>query len=143
MKKIFVVMVMILIGVVSAFAQNATEATLMKMERAAWDAFGKGDGKFFQNFLTEDAVVVGDSGIQSKAESVKMIATKPCDVKSYSFSNFKVTMVDPNTALVTYSATEDTTCGGQAIPPKTNVSTVYVKRKGKWMGFFHQETRLM
>jgi len=143
MKKIFVVAAMVLIGAISASAQKGLEASLMKMEKSAWDAFGKGDSKFFQTFLTEDALIGGGNGFQSKAESIKAIGAKPCDLKSYDFSNFKVTMLSPTAALVTYSATQDATCGGQPIPAKTNVSTIYVKRNGKWLGFFHQETPVM
>jgi len=126
--------------VVSATAQSAMETTLMTMEKNAWDAFGKGDGKFFDGFLTEDAVVIGDSGIMSKTASVAGINTKPCAIKSFSFSNFKVTMADPNTAIATYEAAQDATCGGQPVPAKVFGSSVYVKRKGKWQGIFHQET---
>jgi hypothetical protein len=143
MRKLFTIAALVLACVVSASAQKGVEADLMKMEKAAWDAFGKGDGKFFQSLLTEDAVVVGDAGFQSKADSVKMIGTKPCDIKSFNFTNFKVTMLNPSTALVTYSGTQEGTCGGQPVPAKTNASSIYVKRNGKWMAAFHQETPAM
>lgn len=140
MKKIISVFVFVLISVVAAPAQTAMENTLMAMEKQAWDAFGKGDGKFFEAFLTDDAILGSDYGFAGKAQSVKDIGSKPCELKSYSFSNFKVTMLDKNTALATYEAAQDVTCMGQKAPPKVYGSTLYVKRKGKWLGAFHTET---
>ena len=124
-------------------ADQKLQDSLMAMEKAAWDAFAKGDGKFFETFLTEDGMVMSDMGTADRAQLVKDISTKPCDVKSYSFSNYKVTMLDPNVALATYEATQSGTCGTQAMPPKVLASTVFVKRKGKWLGAFHQETAAM
>ena len=143
MRNFVVLMVMIFAAALSANAQTAMEKNLMAMEKSAWDSFGKGDGKFFQTFLADDSQVIGENGIMDKTASVAGINTKPCVLKSYEFGNFKVKMADPNTALVTYQATEDATCGGQAAPAKVYASSVYVKRGGKWMPIFHQETAAM
>ena len=78
--------------------------------------------------------------MQTKAESVKGIAAKPCTLNKYEFSNFKVTMLDTNTALVTYRATQDAMCGTMAMPANVYTSSIYVKRNGKWWAAFHQET---
>ncbi|MCA1589590.1 MAG: hypothetical protein LC734_04215 [Acidobacteria bacterium] len=43
-------------------------------------------------------------------------------------------------ALATYNATQEGTCAGQPMPAKVFASTIFVKRKGKWLGFFHQES---
>lgn len=115
----------------------------MAMEKRAWDAFGKGEGKYFESSLTDDAQIIGDSGNMNKAAIVAMINTKPCTIKSYNLSNFKVTMLDSNTAIATYEAAEDGTCGGMALPAKVYGTSIYVKRKGKWQGVLHQETAAM
>jgi hypothetical protein len=140
MKKVILGLVFVLISMVAAAAQTKDEANFMAMEKQAWDAFGKGDGKFFETFLADEGMVGTDAGFSSKAQTVKDIGTKPCELKSYEFSNFKVIMLDKNTALATYAATQDGACGGQAMPKNVIASTVYVKRKGKWMGILHQES---
>jgi hypothetical protein len=140
MKKTIAVLALVLMSVAAAAAQTKEETEFMAMEKQAWDAFGKGDGKFFETFLADDAVIGGDNGFSTKAESVKGISTKPCELKSYSFSNYKVVMIDKNTALATYEATQDATCGGQKAPAKVFGSSLFVKRKGKWLARFHQET---
>jgi hypothetical protein len=140
MKRIITIFAFVLIAAFAAQAQTAMEKALEAKEKSAWDAFGKGDGKFFETFLTANSLIVGETGMASRAQSVKDINTKPCDIKSYSFKNFKVTMLNPTTALVTYEAEQDTTCGGQPAPKKMYCSSIYVKEKGKWVGAFHQET---
>ena len=143
MKKIIAAFAFVLISFAAVSAQADMEKTFMTMEKGAWDAFGKGDGKYFETFLSDDAVLGGEMGFATKAQSVKEIGAKPCELKSYAFSNFKVAMLDKNTALVTYEATQDTICGGQAAPGRVFGTTVYVKRKGKWLGAFHNEIAAM
>lgn len=146
MKKFITASAFILISVLLVSAQKKDKSmddALMTMEKQAWDAFGKGDGKFFESFATDDFQIIGDNGIMGKADMIKMINTKPCDLKNYSFSNFKTTMLDKDTALVTYDSAQTGTCGGMAMPAKVFVSSVYVKRGGKWFGAFHQETPVM
>ena len=120
--------------------QIKDEANIMALEKQAWDAFAKGDGKFYETLMADEAIYVGDYGFSTKAQIVKDISSKPCEVKSYSFSNFKVTMLNTDTALVTYESTQDSSCGGQKVPSKVYNSSMYVKRKGKWQAIFHQET---
>lgn len=143
MRSLFIFAALMMVFFVPVQGQKADQKlqdSLLAMEKAAWDAFAKGDGKYFETFLTEDGMVMGDMGAVPRAQLVKDISTKPCDIKSFSFSNFKVTMLDPNVALVTYEGTQTGTCGTAAMPSKVLASTVYVKRKGKWLGAFHQET---
>ena len=143
MKKVILGLILVLISVAAVSAQTKDEANFMAMERQAWDAFGKGDGKFFETFLVDEAMVVGESGASTKADSVKAISSKPCELKSYAFSNFKVIMPDKNTALVTYEATQDAVCAGQKSAAKVYASSIFVKRKGKWLALYHQETPAM
>ena len=140
MKKIILGVVLVLISVAGVAAQTKDEANFMAMEKQAWDAFGKGDGKFFETFLADEGMVGTDAGFSSKAQTVKDISTKPCELKSYEFSNFKVTMIDKNTALATYRVLQDGVCAGQPMPKNVIASSIYVKRKGKWMAMFHQES---
>lgn len=143
MKRIFALVMVTLACVIAGSAQKSIDADLMKMEKGAWDAFGKGDSKYFEGFLADNAILVSDMGMQTKAESVKGVASKPCTLNKYEFSNFKVTMLDPNTAIATYQATQDGTCGTMTMPAKIYASSVYIKKNGKWWGALHQETPAM
>ena len=144
MKRLILLTVVLSAFAMAVSAQGKASRTvsdsLEKMERQAWDAFGRGDGKFFESFYSTDATQIDPNGILSRSDAIKGIASKPCELRSYSFNDFKVTMLNATTALVTYGAMQDATCGGQTVPGKLFASTVYVKRNGKWHGAFHQES---
>jgi len=108
-------------------------------ETALWNAWKNKDAKPFQMWLAADSVMVGEQGVGMKSDIVKMMASMPCDVKSFTLSDWKLTMVDANEALLTYKGVAEGTCGGQPIPA-TWASSLWVNRKGKWTAFSHQET---
>ena len=121
-----------------------TKAQMLKklsaMETKLWEAWKNKDSKPFQATLASDSIMVGDSGTATKAATVKEIASMPCDVKSYSLSDWKLTMINSGAALLTYKGTQDATCGGTTAPPAIWASSVWVNRGGKWQAFSHQET---
>jgi len=122
-----------------------TKAQLLKKlsanETALWNAWKSKDSKPFQNWLAPDAVMVGEEGIGAKADVVKMMAASPCEVKSFTLSDWKLTMANADAAVLTYKGVADGTCGGQPIPA-TWVSSLWVNRKGKWLALAHQETNV-
>ncbi|MFN2455802.1 MAG: nuclear transport factor 2 family protein [Pyrinomonadaceae bacterium] len=145
MKRIVMVL-MIAIGVSSvAFGQtkmskdNKIETQLIALEKQSWQEWKNKNGGFFQTLLTDEAVNVGVGGLSNKSQIVKS-TTSDCEIKSFSVDNFKVVMLDKDAALLTYTAMQDGVCGGKTIPSKVLASSVYVKRGGKWLNAFYQET---
>jgi hypothetical protein len=116
------------------------EAELTAMERASWVAWQGHDGKFFQNFLSDDHVEVGASGIATKADVVGYVGGGACIVTSYSVDHFHATRFDENTALLTYRAEQNTKCGSAVVPSPTWVSSLFVRRNGKWVNALYQHT---
>ena len=114
---------------------------LMARERQSWEAWKGRDGKFFQDFLSEDHVEVGFNGRTSKASVVAGVGSPACVVKSYAVDRFELTSFDANTALLTYHAEQDTTCGGRPVPSPVWVSSLYVRRDGKWLNAAYQQTQ--
>jgi len=121
-----------------------TKAQMLKklsaMETKLWDAWKNKDAKPFQTWLSSDTIMIGDSGTANKTAAIKEITDASCDVKSFSLSDWKLTMISSSAALLTYKATQDGTCGGTALPSATWASSVWVNRGGKWWAFSHQET---
>ena len=138
--KLFCLLAAVLVVAVSASAQKTGQPDFESMEKGAWNAFSKGDGAYFQGLLADDAVVFNGVAPSSKAQLVKDVSSKPCEVKSFSFGECQTRMRNPKTALVTYFANQEATCAGQPQPAKVLGSTVYVKRNGKWSAYFHQES---
>jgi hypothetical protein len=124
-------------------APRVTKAQLLKqlsaMETKLWDAWKNKDAKPFEMHLAADGVMVGEEGIGSKSDVVKMMANMPCEVKSFTLTDWKLTRLNANTALLTYKGAADGTCMGTPIPT-TWSSSLWVRRKGTWQAFFHQET---
>ena len=109
-------------------------------ETALWNAWKNKDAKPFQMWLSADSVNVGDQGVGGKADVTKDIASMPCEIKSFTLSDWKLTMVDSDAALISYKGTQDGTCAGTALPAAVWASSLWVNRKGKWLAAFHQET---
>src|SRR2546430_6273469 len=97
-----------------------TQAQILKKlsanETALWNAWKNKDAKPFQMWLSADSVNVGDQGVGVKKDITEMIASMPCEVKSFTLSDWKLTMVDSDAALISYNGTQDGTCAGTALP---------------------------
>jgi len=110
-------------------------------ETALWNAWKNKDPKPFQMWLAADGLMIGEEGIGNKAELVKMLPSMPCEVKSFTLSDWKLSMADADAAVLTYKGVADGTCGGQPIPA-TWSSSLWINRRGRWVAFAHQETPL-
>jgi len=156
MKKVILAALCVLAFTTFCFAQpeaaaspspspkpRMTKAQLQKKlqanETALWNGWKNKDAKPFQTWLAPNGVMVGGEGVGTKADIVKMMPTMPCEVKSFTLSDWKMAMVDADAALLTYKGVADGTCGGKPIPTVW-ASSLWVNRRGKWMAFSHQET---
>jgi hypothetical protein len=147
MKKLVVVAVGLLAFGTFGFCQAAkgknsdVEQKLTSAEKQLWEAWKNKDMAPFKQNLTDDTVMVDATGVvQGKDKAVDGMTKTPCDVKSYSLGDIKVDWIDKDAALLTYKADSDATCGGQKSPPSVYASSLWVKKNGKWLGAFHQET---
>jgi len=113
---------------------------LIALEKQSWVAWQKRDGSFYQRTLSDDHVEVNSGGTATKKEVVDFVGTPVCVVKSYSVDNFNVTIFSADTALIVYHAEQDTTCNGKRAPSPTWVTSLYVKRGGKWLNALFEET---
>ena len=141
----------LMVGSSIAFAQTSPapppaegnddlQASLIALEKQSWEAWQKRDGSFFDGFLSEDHVDVHGSGPASKGAVVAGVASPMCAVKSYAVTDFRMTRLNADTALLVYHAEQDTTCGGHAVPSPSWVSSVYVRRGGRWWNALFQVT---
>ena len=120
-------------------SKTALMKKLSVNETALWNAWKNKDAKQFNMWLAADSVMVGERGVAGKKDIAGAMASMPCDIKSFTLSDWKLTMVDAGAAFLTYKGIADGTCGGQAIPTVW-ASSLWVNRKGKWQAFSHQET---
>lgn len=134
-----------LVSSLSATAESddaaAIKEQLIKLEKQSWEAWKNRDGKFFQDFLSDDHVEVGFGGVSTKAEIVSFVGSPVCTVKSYQLDQFELRMLDKNTALLTYREAQDTVCHNP-VPSPCWVSSLYMKRGDRWLNVFYQQTEI-
>jgi len=116
----------------------------LAMEKSSWTAWGKHDVKAFGNLVTEDAVSVFSDGTSAlgREKILADVGSHTCRLKSFNFSDASVRQPSEDTAILTYTAAQDLTCGEVRSPPKILVSTVYVRQDGKWRWLNYQETAI-
>ena len=118
----------------------ALRETLTNLEKQSWVAWKGHDAKYFQNFLSDDHLDVRPNGTASKASVVAGVGSPVCTVESYTVDNFQVTPIANDVALLTYHAEQKTTCGGAAVPSPAWVTSVYVRRGGRWLNALFQQS---
>ena len=141
MKKLFTA-AMLMFALVPVALADRLQADLMAVEKSLWAAWARKDGEPFKNSLTSDAVEIG-AGIQpvvGRDAIVRLITTLDCNVQNISFGHDSLRRLSPGVAAVSYQVTQDAACDGQALPPKLQVTSVYVRQKGRWMQTHYQET---
>ena len=121
--------------------EAAVKEELVKLEKQSWEAWKNRDGKFFQDFLADDHVEVGFGGVANKKEIVEFVASPVCTVKSYELDHFELKMFDERTALLTYREAQDTMFH-KAVPSPCWVSSLYVKRDGRWLNVLYQQSQI-
>ncbi|MEO8452123.1 MAG: nuclear transport factor 2 family protein [Gemmatimonadota bacterium] len=121
-------------------APGSLEDTLVALEKRSWEAWKARDGKYFQEFLSEDHVDVGARGVVDKAHVVAGVASPACVVESYAVDSFAVLRYDARTALLTYRAEQKTMCGGNPVPSPVWVSGLFLERGGRWVNALHQQS---
>ena len=120
---------------------NDLEEVLTTLEKQSWEAWKNRDGKFFEGFLSDDHVELSFGGPMNKATVVRSVSSPMCEVKSYEVNHFKLFLFDSNTAVLTYHAAQDTTCGGIPVPSPVWVSSLYLKRNGRWVNALYQQSQ--
>lgn len=144
MKPTWIAVLLTLVAVTLAWGQmkpnNAVEAEIIALEKRGFEAWKNKDRKYFQDTWLEEGLALYSAGIANKEQWTQVNLDPNCTVKSYAMDNIKVTMVNKDTALLTYRYTHDTLCKGKQEPSPVWASTLFVKRGKKWIAAFHQET---
>lgn len=129
-------------------AAAPTKDALFAMDKQANEAWIKGDAKFFEGMLSDKFVSVEMGHRMGKADMLKMIGEVKCDVKTWSLSDEQMSMIDADTAVISYKGTFDGSCTGpngksMKLPSPIRAASVYVRNGDKWQGAFHGETLIV
>jgi hypothetical protein len=118
----------------------AVEKQLAATEQKINDAFAKRDVAGMKANVAEDAYAIDPGGVTSVSEFFKQLPTMDVKLTDVKLSDFKYHWVDANNVVVTYTWTGKGTVMGQPVQSPAIASTLYTKRNGKWLAYFHQET---
>lgn len=148
MKKQFIVLGVSVFAIVPiCFGQGTkttglsagNETAIIDSEKASWEAYKNKNADAFKKLMAMDYHGVYAEGIQTLDTEVADMAK--ADLQAYSLADVKVVFPHADVAVITYKATTNGTFNGQDRSGTYNVSSVYMKRGGRWLGVFHTEIK--
>ena len=145
MKKTIIIIISFLTIAANTFGQTKVskeekvKEQIIALDKSGWEAWKNNNAEWFHNNTTEEFLSINSEGVSNKAQVVKSVSAD-CNVKSISLDNFKFVMLNENTLLLTYIATQDGVCGGNKLTAKVRATVSYVKRDGKWLEALYMET---
>jgi hypothetical protein len=143
MKRISVVLTVLCLCAFSiqAFAADMAPSVdkLSAHEKSLWEAIKNGDMKTFSAGTAEDLLDLDASGVAYNKKQAMDIFTQ-MKMTDYSLSDFSVTMLDKDCAVLTYKSTFTASMEGKTMTMKVLNSTTYVSHGGTWLPRFHTET---
>jgi len=128
-------------------AAAPTADALMAMDKAANEAYTKGDPKWFQDNLSSKFVMYEGGQRMDKDSVVKMISSNKCDIKSMNFTEPVMTKINDDVYVLTYKGALDGTCTmngkTEKAPAETRAASVWTREGDKWMAIYHGENAII
>src|SRR5271170_2921041 len=117
---------------------DALRERIVAQERAGLDALKTGDLTVFGASTADDAIFVDAHGPASKAEVMEH--TAEFRLHDYTMADIKFIKLSPASGLIVYTLTESGASHGKDFSARVHVSSLWLKRDGKWLCEFSQET---
>lgn len=128
-------------------AAAPTADTFLDMEKKANEAYARGDGQYFQDMLSDKAVMSMGKDRMGKAAIVSMIRTAKCEITDgIKLSEPQMSKINDDTYAFTYKNDTAGTCteNGRSIAMKpVRASTLWVRSGDKWQAVWHSENEIM
>ena len=87
-------------------------------------------------------VASGGDILNGREKILAALNSETCSLKTLDIADTNVRQPSPDTAILTYTATQNVRCEGEKVPPKVFATSVYVRQGGKWRWTNYQETVL-
>jgi hypothetical protein len=109
--------------------------TLIAYENETWSLIKEKDLQGFASYLAEDFYDTFPDGVErTKSELLDFLNV--ADLKDYRLSNFRVTMLTKDAAIVTYHVDARALIQGREISMKNSVTSGWTRRGGNWSNVF-------
>jgi len=134
---------LVLLTVGAGLAQQALPTGTLRdeiaaQERGGLDALKVGDVTTFANTLADDSVFVDAHGAAGKDEVVRNVGG--FRLTDYTMSDIRFVALSTDSGLIVYRMVESGTSHGKEFTAKVQVSSIWMRRGGKWLCLFSQET---
>lgn len=107
------------------------------LESAVWDALVSGDADADRALLSDDFVGVFPTGFANRADHADELADGP-SIASYAITDARLIDVSADAALLCYRA--DYRLPGHSTAQVMFISSLWVRREGRWWNTFSQDT---
>jgi hypothetical protein len=115
--------------------QQSSAETLIAYERETWNLIQRKDLKGFAGCLTEEFYDIFPDGTErTKSELLDFLRT--AELKEHQLSNFRVTMLNPDAAVVTYEVDARASILAEESLMKNSVTSGWAKRGDRWLNIF-------
>jgi Domain of unknown function (DUF4440) len=142
MKAISLIIVAVMLGLSVGHARPATEDSLQTQivarEREELDSLKTGDAQTFAGLLADEAVFVDSRGTAGKAEVVSHVTD--FRLLEYSLEEVRFVPLSEKSGIIAYKLIQKGSSHGHEFTATAYASAVWVKREGKWVCVFSQET---
>ncbi|HEX3822177.1 MAG TPA: nuclear transport factor 2 family protein [Candidatus Sulfotelmatobacter sp.] len=139
----------LLVSLVSTAAAQAkqpanvsrTDASAVEVHvRKLWEAFKKKDKATLASLL-DDRFRMFEEGLATFGDKKAEVSSPDeYELLSYTLSDFTVTPIGPDTALVTYLAQYEGKSGGEMLKGKSVFGEIWLRSGGDWKALYLQET---
>jgi hypothetical protein len=110
----------------------STADILVEHEKETWALIRQKDLEKFASYLAEDFYDIFPDGEEhSKSELLALLGN--ADLKEYTLTNFRVTMLNADAAIVTYNVDAHAVIQGNEVSMHNAVTAGWAKREGKWL----------
>jgi ketosteroid isomerase-like protein len=104
---------------------------LIAHENETWALIQRKDLTTFASYLAEDFYDIFPDG-EERTKSQLLEFLRDAELKDYQLSNFRVTMLTSDAAIVTYDVDARATVKGKELSMHNAVTSGWAKRGGKW-----------
>jgi hypothetical protein len=115
--------------------QSSVKEGVIAWEKETWQLIQRKDLQGFASCLAEDFYDIFPDGVErTKPELLEFLRT--ADLKQYHLSNFRVTTLNQDAAVVTYFVDARASIQGKEISMNNSVTSGWARREGKWLNVF-------
>jgi ketosteroid isomerase-like protein len=112
--------------------KNTPAEILIACENETWRLIKQGDLKGYASYLAEDFYdIFPDGKERTKAQLLEFLSS--AKLMEYRLNNFRVTLLNPEAAIVTYDVDARALIEGKEISMKNSVTSGWAKRGGHWL----------